>query len=451
MKFPKAGVKTGVVFFPAFDWAISANHPEREERLLYTRDQIFEEGLFDVEGITEYPPSLATVEDVERVHLCLPSPEKVVTSSHYISAGGAIAVGEAVMKGEVERGFALVRPPGHHATRVVRGLRGFCVINIEAVMLEYLRKQYGPLRVAIIDTDCHHGDGTQEVYWNDPDTLFISLHQDGRTLYPGTGFPSEFGGPGGYGATLNIPMPPGTGDKGYLYVIDNFVLPVLEDFKPDLVINSAGQDNHFSDPLTNMSLTAKGYAELTRRLSPHLAVLEGGYSVQSALPYVNTGILLALAGLDTSNVIEPLYSPEVSVQSKKTDEFLKELCEMMLYRYENRENLFEESFGDKEYHETTKNLFHDEAGISEHQREKTRICRDCPGVTLLATSAPGYSEDYLITLPLRGCPRCRREAEEAFANASTEEFDTILFQDRPNDVTYKKGGPKPTHTRSRWL
>lgn len=110
----------------------------------------------------------------------------------------------------MDRAFALVRPPGHHAQRVVYGDRGFCIVNIEAIMLERIRQQYGPMRIAIIDSDCHHGDGTQDIYWNDKDTLFVSFHQDGRTLYPGTGSVDEFGGPGAYGYNINVPLPPGT-------------------------------------------------------------------------------------------------------------------------------------------------------------------------------------------------------------------------------------------------
>ena len=186
----------------------------------------------------------------------------------FISAGGAIRAFQAVMDKEVDKSFALVRPPGHHAQRVVYGDRGFCIVNIEAVMLERIRQQYGNLRVAIVDTDCHHGDGTQDIYWNDPDTLFISIHQDGRTLYPGTGSIDEFGGPSAYGTTVNIPLPPHTGEEGFLYVLDHVVLPILEEYRPDIIINSAGQDNHYSDPITNMNFTAQGYAELTRRLNP---------------------------------------------------------------------------------------------------------------------------------------------------------------------------------------
>ena len=301
----KASRKIGLVFFPAFDWAISPTHPEREERLLYTQDQVMEEGLLDVDGIIEYRVRPATAADIQRVHFCVPDEQAVTTESHFISAGGCLVAADAVLRGEVESAFALVRPPGHHAMRVVHGNRGFCNINIEAIMIEYLRDRYGIRKVAIVDTDCHHGDGTQDIYWHDPDTLFISIHQDGRTLYPGSGFPHEAGGPNAQGATVNIPLPPKTGEEGFLYTLEELVMPLLERFEPELVINSAGQDNHFNDPITNMNFSARGYAQLNARLRPDLAVLEGGYAVEDALPYVNLGIIMAMAGLDTSCVKEP--------------------------------------------------------------------------------------------------------------------------------------------------
>ena len=165
----RARNRLGVVFFPAFDWAISATHPEREERLLYTRDQLAEEGLFDIPGITEYRPELATNAQVERVHFCLPSTGAVVTDSHRASAGGAITAARLVMEKKEDKAFALVRPPGHHAMRVTHGNRGFCNINNEAVMVEYIRDHYPhptgrPLRIAIVDTDVHHGDGSQDIF-----------------------------------------------------------------------------------------------------------------------------------------------------------------------------------------------------------------------------------------------------------------------------------------------
>ena len=192
----------------------------------------------------------------------MPSVDTRVTQAHLVSAGSALVMADAFMKGEVKNAFAIIRPPGHHAMTVGHGNRGFCDINNEAVMVEYLRQTYGVKRIAIVDTDVHHGDGTQEIFWHDPDVLFISFHQDGRTLYPGSGFDDELGGPLAYGTTINIPLAPRTTDKGIHYIIDNLVLPILDEFKPEIMINSAGQDNHYSDPLSNMSFTAQGYAIL---------------------------------------------------------------------------------------------------------------------------------------------------------------------------------------------
>ncbi len=434
----KAPSPTGIVFFPAFDWAIDPTHPEREERLLYTRDQIFEEGILDIEGIREYPPQVAQPGDVERVHTVYPSLEAHVSPSHLVSAGGAITAARKVLDGEVERAFALVRPPGHHARRVVHGLRGFCVINIEAVMIEHIRRHYGDRRVAIVDTDCHHGDGTQDIYWHDPDTLFISIHQDGRTLYPGSGFPDEFGGPNAYGTTLNVPLPPGTTDEGLLHVIDHLVIPVLEEWQPDLVINSAGQDNHFTDPITDMGITAQGYAALTRRLRPHVAVLEGGYSVQDALPYVNTGILLAMAGLDTSGVKEPQYQPGMLGLDQRSRQYIHRLCELLLERFRQRDVLREKALAGRTHVEETRHVYYDGAGIAEAQRERVRVCRECGGVVVLESWVRPSERVLAVELPRRCCPACRAEGEEAFGRATTQDYALVELRDRPNDRVERK-------------
>ena len=156
----------GLVFFPAFDWMFSPTHPERQERLLYTRDQLVEEGIFDLPQIREYRPRMADIKDLERVHIGVPSIAKLITPAHLVSAGGCLTAADAVMKGEVKRAFALVRPPGHHAMRVVQGIRGFCTINIEAIMVEYLRAKYGVKKIAIVDTDVHHGDGSQDIFYH---------------------------------------------------------------------------------------------------------------------------------------------------------------------------------------------------------------------------------------------------------------------------------------------
>ncbi|HZJ86917.1 MAG TPA: histone deacetylase, partial [Erysipelothrix sp.] len=236
--------KLGLSFFPAYDWAISKTHPEREERLLYTKDQLFEEGIDDLDYIQLIKAHILDEKDAQRVHFILPN---LISESHLIAAGAAFEVYDQYMQNKIDKGFALVRPPGHHAHKVVYGDRGFCIINVGAVALEKLRAKYGPLKVAIVDTDAHHGDGTEDIYYNDKNTLVISIHQDGRTLYPGSGAIEDFGGPGAYGYNVNIPLPPETTTEGFLTVLNKVVRPILDDFKPDIIINSAGQDNHYSD------------------------------------------------------------------------------------------------------------------------------------------------------------------------------------------------------------
>ncbi len=431
--------KTGLVFFPAFDWAISPSHPEREERLLYTQDQVSEEGIFDIEGITEYKPDLVTVQDIRRVHFCVPDPWAVTTESHFISAGGAKTIGIAVMEKQVKKGFALVRPPGHHAMRVVHGARGFCNINIEAVMIEYLRQAYGVNKVAIVDTDCHHGDGTQDIYWHDPNTLFISMHQNGRTLYPGTGFINEKGGPNAYGTTVNIPLPPQTSEEGFLYATENIVLPILNDFKPDIIINSAGQDNHYGDPITNMNFSAQGYAKLTEMLNADIAVLEGGYSIEGALPYMNVGIILAMAGLDYSKVREPDYDPIKIRQKQDVTDFIARLSGKVMSGWLGREEEKAKLYGKKEFDERDRKIFYDTDSIFEKQQETIRICADCGGTLRIDSSSDRGTHILAVHIPRKACKKCVEQGYQWYESATQKNFQHVFLQDRTTDAYLKKG------------
>ena len=429
----KAKYKTGLVFFPAFDWAISPTHPEREERLLYTQDQIFEEGIFDIAGISELKPDLVTLKDIQRVHFCVPDVWDVTTESHFISAGGAKTIGMAVLEKEIERGFALVRPPGHHAMRVVHGARGFCNINIEAIMIEYLRQAYPITKVAIVDTDCHHGDGTQDIYWHDPNTLFISIHQDGRTLYPGSGFINEFGGPNAIGTTINVPLPPQTSEDGFLYAIKEVVLPILQDFKPDIIINSAGQDNHYTDPITNMNFSAQGYAELTALLKPDIAVLEGGYSIEGALPYVNLAIVLAMAGLDYSYVKEPDYDPAKIRQSPDISDSIRQVGDTILSYWQQRKNIQEQIQSKGDIFERRREIFYDTDGIVETQTEQVKACPECGGVWQIDSSSDRGQHLLAVHIPVSACESCQNLGYRWYDKAETQGFDFIFLQDRSTD------------------
>ncbi len=429
---------TGILFFPAFDWAISPTHPEREERLLYTRDQIFEEGIMDLPQIKEYQPGLASLKDIARVHFCIPDVESQITEAHLVSAGSALVMADAVMNEEVKNGFAIIRPPGHHAMTVAHGNRGFCNINNEAIMVEYLRQKYGIKRLAIIDTDVHHGDGTQEIFYHDPDVLFISFHQDGRTLYPGSGHMDEAGGPLAYGSTINIPLLPRTTDYGIHYVLDHLVLPILEEYKPELIINSAGQDNHYSDPLANMAFSAQGYARLNEKLSPDIAVLEGGYSVETALPYVNMGLIMAMAGIDYSNLREPDYNPARFKEPAGNMERIYKIVERQLQTFRQREEVIGKNRqSTDEFWKSSDQIFYDTDYIHEQQRTQLRLCKDCSGFKIILSSAQhpnGKRYDVAcVQIPFNACPECRKQARDAYQTLNSSLYHMVFLQDRVMD------------------
>jgi len=432
--------KTGLIFFPAFDWAISPTHPEREERLLYTRDQIFEEGLMDLPQIEEYKPRLAELKDIARTHFCVPDVESQVTEAHLIAAGSTLTLADALEKGEIRNGFALVRPPGHHSMRVVHGNRGFCNINNMAILVEYLRTKYGHKRIAVIDTDVHHGDGTQEIFWHDPDVLCISFHQDGRTLYPGSGSVSEMGGPQALSRTLNIPLPPGTTDEGIHCVLDNLILPILDEFKPDLVLNSAGQDNHYTDPLANMRFSTNGYARLNEKLAPDLCVLEGGYAVETALPYVNTGIIQAMAGLDYSHVREPDFVPGRFVQSAEMVQEIESTVAQVQKIWDERDEMVESALSELgDFYKRRKRVFYDTDMINESQEEAVRICPDCAGyMTIASTAQRGYgilNSAFCISIPRAACSSCRQDAREEFEeHVDDKRIGFVCLQDKDRDT-----------------
>lgn len=200
-----------------------------------------------------------------------------------LSAGGAHAAVSAVLDGAVDVAYALVRPPGHHA-EAGRG-RGYCIFANIAVAIERARAELGLTRVAVIDWDVHHGNGTQSIYYHDPETLTISLHQD--RLYPSdSGLVDEIGGEGAEGANINIPLPAGSGEGAYLHAWDSLVEPAVRDFAPELVVVGCGFDASAFDPGGRMLLMASSFRALTARAldlaersgGRLVMVHEGGYS-----------------------------------------------------------------------------------------------------------------------------------------------------------------------------
>ncbi|MFH0822072.1 MAG: histone deacetylase [Pseudomonadota bacterium] len=244
------------------------------------------------------------------------------------AVGGLLNLLDAVVKGDVRNGFAFVRPPGHHAER--GRAMGFCFFNNIALAARYAIARLGLDRVAIVDWDLHHGNGTQHAFYDDPAVLFISTHQ--YPHYPGTGRLRETGEGPGEGYTVNIPLEAGADDKDYLAAFHMIVAPVVEAFRPDLILVSAGFDAHRRDPLGGMKLTADGYGQLTEVLM-HLAAefcsgrlvltLEGGYD-PNALQESVVRVLTGLASYDPERSDVPLR-PGLEDLNPRTARVLREV------------------------------------------------------------------------------------------------------------------------------
>jgi acetoin utilization deacetylase AcuC-like enzyme len=299
-------------------------HPERPDRIRAIAHAVRQAGLIDSpnpfpdfspgfqiqpiggEKLLEIAPAPAELQHIEWVHhrkmieharhICqngggvLDQGDTVVSPRSFdvalLSCGAVLSCCDAVMTGRVKRAFAAVRPPGHHAEpdRAI----GFCLFGNISIAARYLQRKHGVDHVAIVDFDVHHGNGTQAAFEEDPTVLFISIHQHPKTCYPGTGYDWEIGEGAGRGTTLNIPMMPGGGDAEYFVQFEENILPKLDEFKPEVLLISAGFDGHSDDPLAQMELTDEGFETMTRMLvdsaSRHcggriISALEGGYNL----------------------------------------------------------------------------------------------------------------------------------------------------------------------------
>ena len=309
----------GLIADPRFeDHETGPSHPERPARLTRVRAALSERGLLERGRVL--PPTAASDEQLTLVHdpgyvarvgRACASGDTVVDSMDTsispaseevarLAAGSVAVLCAGVARGELARGFAAVRPPGHHAERDLA--MGFCLYNSVAVAARCLTADEQVERVLIVDWDVHHGNGTQHLFEEAGDVFYFSSHQ--WPLYPGTGAHEERGRGAGEGATLNCPLPPGTGDEGFLGALRDELVPAAEAFRPDFVIVSAGFDAHRADPLAQLAVTTGAYAEATRivcDLADRLAggrlvsVLEGGYDLD-ALSESVTGHLQVLLG-----------------------------------------------------------------------------------------------------------------------------------------------------------
>lgn len=277
-------------------------HPERPERLSRTyaylakcpwfaRLKMLSPRLAEEEAIlsTHSPEYLGRVrESCESGESVMDTPDVGICPESYeiarLAAGGALTLADAMMAGEIRNGFALLRPPGHHA-EADRAM-GFCLFNNAAILARYLQKKHGLGKILILDWDVHHGNGTQHTFEEDPSVYYMSLHQ--YPFYPGTGGYYETGRGRGEGATLNCPMGKGARDEDYEEAFRTMILPEAEVFRPEAVVISSGFDAHEADPLGAVNLTTGFFGWMTERVmevaAKHasgriLSLLEGGYDL----------------------------------------------------------------------------------------------------------------------------------------------------------------------------
>jgi acetoin utilization deacetylase AcuC-like enzyme len=300
---------------------------EPEEHISSQRQIRRSKELLDKTGLTahlvEIPPRPATLEQVARIHtrrhidhvreLSAGSGGDsgelaMVGHGSYeialLSAGGAITAVDAVLDGDVANVYGLLRPPGHHAV-ADRGM-GFCIFNNVAIAARHARDR-GVARVAILDWDVHHGNGTQAAFYDDRSVLFFSIHED-NNYPPNSGLVDDVGGPGAEGFTVNLPLPSATGTGGYVAVVERVVVPIMRQFAPELIMVSAGQDASFFDPLARMKVSSEGFRAMTRLIkgvagevcAGRLAIChEGGYN-PSYVPFCVLATVEELSGVRTA-------------------------------------------------------------------------------------------------------------------------------------------------------
>jgi len=288
------------------------SHPERPQRLQAIVQAIESSELSGLSWLTPEPMAreqlvtvhteahLDRIEALARAGGGYLDPDTVISPDSYdvarLAAGGAALAISSVLEGRTAFAFALVRPPGHHAS-ADEGM-GFCLFNNVAVASTVAKAEYGLQRIFLIDWDVHHGNGTQAIFYRDRSVLYLSLHQE--NWYPGTGHWEEVGEGEGEGFTVNIPLPAETGDEGYKLLFEEVVIPLGERFAPELIVISAGYDAHFDDPLGGMLVTAPGFRTLTELVlsasragsGKVAAVLEGGYN----LVHLPRAVLATLQG-----------------------------------------------------------------------------------------------------------------------------------------------------------
>jgi len=318
-------MRVGLIYDSIYLEHDTGNHVENAQRLVATMSLLEETHLKD--NLVLLPPRAATVDEISAVHAkeyissIQSQAEKgggwldadtVMSSGSYqaaiYAAGGALTAVEAVMNRQVDNAFALVRPPGHHAT--CWQAMGFCLFNNIAIAAKYALANYDIERVLIIDFDVHHGNGTQEAFDDDPQVMYLSTHES--PFYPGTGGVEDIGRGAAQGTKVNIPLPAGCGDAEYIKVYEQIIVPAAKRFSPGLILVSAGYDAHWADGLALMQLSVAGYARIVKfikGLADELCggrlvfTLEGGYNLKALSAAVKATFDVLLGNTDIEDPI----------------------------------------------------------------------------------------------------------------------------------------------------
>ncbi len=326
-------MKVGITYHEKFgQYDLGNDHPFRGDRFANAMQLFKEQGLLSLPNVLVLKPKSVTKQDLLRVHdedyvnmifrlaeASKPYDMETPVSPQILEAvqlliGGAIESGEAIYSGNCNRAVAL-GCGYHHAGRNFGG--GFCLFNDIAVLVEYLREKHGSKRVLILDYDVHFGNGTSDIYYSDPDVLFISLHQDPRTIYPGTGFVEQIGDGAGEGYNVNVPLPPGTGDQTYLKALKAVFVPLAEEFKPEIILGNGGSDPHFADMLGSLGLTVNGFFKLSWTIAKvaekvcngKLVLMVGSGYNPIVLPACWYALTAAVVGLEKISVGDPHVPP----------------------------------------------------------------------------------------------------------------------------------------------
>jgi acetoin utilization deacetylase AcuC-like enzyme len=319
-------IRTAIVFSSKYlDHNPGLGHPESPKRLRVIMKELKNSGLLETGKCLVVQPNPANIEDLKLVHesdyvqlvkrVCdaggglLDLSDTRVSSQSYevarLAVGGAIKAVDLIMAEKFQNAFALVRPPGHHAGRYYA--MGFCIFNNVAVAATHLLSHFNLNRIAVLDIDSHHGNATQEIFYDSDKVLYIGLHED-PTTFPVTGFTDEIGEGKGLGYTVNVPFPYLVGDYMYLKAFDQIVVPIVKQYRPQFILVSAGFDGHFTDPVAELALSTFSYVdafgkilELASELcrGKIVAVLEGGYSLRF-LGKMATAVIAEMAGIPYS-------------------------------------------------------------------------------------------------------------------------------------------------------